>query len=305
MTSEVDGGSGPAVPPYAARRNWGRWGDDDQQGAANLITPEKRVAAARLVRSGTTVSLSRALATEAGPGNAHPAQHYMKTVRKPGGDGAAVDYYGVNYHGYAITHLDALGHLWLDGQVWNGRAADDVVTTDGLRFGGVEQWSDGLVTRGVLLDVPAHRGAPYVTDDAPVTGDELEAIATAAGVAVEPGDALFVHSGREAWEADHGPLRPDLSPRPGLHASCRSFVRDHDVAILGWDMMDAAPNDHDTHWAMHGVLQAYGVALIDNVRLPELVAACEREHRHDFMVVVAPLRVTGGTGSPVNPVAVL
>ena len=286
------------------RRNWGRWGENDQRGAINLITPEKRVAAAGLVRSGRAVSLSREFPKMPAPNNPNPAQHFMRWVER-GSGGAALDYYGITYHGYACTHIDALCHVWDEHGLWGGRDPKEVLTTQGARWGDVDQWQEGIITRGVLLDVPRHRGAPHVTLEQPVHGWELEEIAAAQGVRVEPGDALLVHSGREAWQAANPGWSGYSPPSPGLHASCLPFLRDHDVAVLGWDLMDAAPNEYRLPWTVHGALFSYGVALLDNCLLEPLANACAAEGRYEFMLTVAPLRVQGGTGSPCNPIVLL
>ena len=285
------------------RRNWGRWGDKGSAGAMNLITAEKRVSAATLVKTGRTVSLSRPLAVTPTAENSRPAQHYMTRADRPPGGGAAMDFYGVFYHGTATTHIDALCHVWNHDGMWDGRSPDETLTFEGANYGTVDEWSDGILTRGVLLDVPKHRGRPYVTRDAPVHGWELQDIAEAEGVRLKPGDAVMVYSGREAYAADHGGVW-GTSSRPGLHASCLPFVRDTDMSILGWDMMDAEPNGYDIPWSVHGVIFAYGVALLDNSLLQPLAEACAEEGRYEFMLTVNPLRVIGGTGSPVNPIAV-
>jgi kynurenine formamidase len=285
------------------RRNWGRWGADDQKGAINLITAEKRVAAAGLVRTGRVVSLSRDFPKTPGPGNPQPAQHFVQTFGQRGTPGAAVDYYGISYHGYQTTHVDALCHVWDEEGMWNGRDPYGEVGGFGTRWGGIEQWREGIVTRGVLLDVPRARGEPYVTLERPVHGWELEDVAAAQGIALQPGDALLVYSGRERWHADHQDANLYAGQRPGLHASCLPFFRDNDIALLGWDMMDASPNDYGVRWTTHGALFAYGVALLDNCLLQPLAEACAAEGRYEFMLTVAPLPVVGGTGSPANPLA--
>jgi kynurenine formamidase len=290
------------------RRNWGRWGPEDQLGAVNLITPAKRAAAARLVRTGRTVSLSRDFPKEPGPNNVFPAQHWMRTVPR-GRGGFAADYYGIFYHGVASTHLDALCHTWDEHGMWNGRDPRREITFEGATFGSVEHWSGGIVTRGVLLDVPRHRGEPCVTQERPVHGWELEDILTARGITLEPGDAVCVYSGREAWQAAHPdtaygrPFGGGPNVRPGLHVSCLPFLRDHDVAVLVWDMLDHMPIGYDIAWAVHAAIFAYGVALLDNALLEPLARACAEEGRDEFMLVIAPLRVPGGTGSPANPLA--
>lgn len=284
------------------RRNWGRWGADDQRGAINLITPEKRVAAAGLVRTGRAVSLSREFPKTPAPNNPNPAQHYLRWRGEDTG-GGVTDYYGISYHGYAATHIDALCHVWDEHGIWGGKSPREALTTNGARWGDIDQWREGIVTRGVLLDVPRFRGEPCVTLDRPVHGWELEEIARAQGVTPEPGDALLVYSGREIWHRDNPQWTGWSPPNPGLHASCLPFVRDNDVAVLGWDMMDASPNEYGIPWTMHGALFSYGVALLDNALLEPLADACAEEGRYQFMLTIAPLRVVGGTGSPANPIA--
>ena len=281
------------------RRNWGRWGDDDQKGAINLITPEKRVEAVQLARTGRAVSLSRPWPTTPGPTNPTPAQHFMQWSNR-GSSGVAMDYYGIVFHGYAATHIDALCHIWDDGGMWNGRDPREAITSEGTRFGDITHWKEGIITRGVLLDVPRSRGTPFVTQDVPVLGVELADIAKAQGVEVRAGDALCVYSGREAFHT----ANPTVGHgSPGLHASCATFLRDQDVSMLVWDMMDARPTGYDLPWSVHGVLFNYGVALLDNALLEPLADACVQEGRYEFLLMVLPLNVDGGTGSPVNPVA--
>ena len=178
---------------YRDRRNWGRWGANDQVGAINTITAEKRAAAARLVRTGRTVSLSRVF---------EPPQHFMTKSTLGSGGGYVMDYLGFIYHGNTITHIDALCHIWDGDGMWQGRDHNEEITTQGAHFADITNWKDGIITKGVLLDVPRHRGEPYVTADAPVRGDELEAIARAQGVSVEAGDALLVHSPAPSGDGD-------------------------------------------------------------------------------------------------------
>lgn len=284
------------------RRNWGRWGANEAAGAINLITAEKRRAAAQLVQSGRSVSLSRLFPKMPGPGNHEPAQHFMRWFKRDETGGAAVDYYGITYHGVASTHIDALCHVWDENGMWGGRRPEDVLTTQGAHWGDIDAWRDGIVTRGVLLDVPRFRGEPFVSNEKPVHGWELADIAVAQGVTLEPGDALVVYSGRDAWHAAY-PDQGYVSPRPGLHASCLPFLRDNDIAVLVWDMMDAHPNEYNIPWTVHGAIFAYGIALLDNALLEPVAQACAEEGRYEFMLTIAPLRVRGGTGSPANPIA--
>jgi kynurenine formamidase len=195
--------------------------------------------------------------------------------------------------------------------MWNGRDPDrEVDEEDGSRYADIETLGDGIVTRGVLLDIPRHRGVPYVTPEEPVTGDELADVAVATGIEIEPGDAVVVHSGRERFSAVNTPwgagsLDVSTSTRPGLHVSCLPFLREVDAALLVWDMMDLRPNGFDLAFAVHAAIWALGIALVDNALLEPLALVCAEERRWEFQLIVAPLRVKGGSGSPVNPLAVL
>ena len=291
---------------YKQRRNWGRWGEDDPVGAINLITVEKRLAALASVQNGRTVSLSRPYPKDPSAINPSPAQHFMRTApRGDGTSGAVVDYYGFIYHGHTFTHIDALCHIWDQDGIWQGREPEEAIdSAKGALFGDVTAWKDGIFTKAVLLDVPKFRGAPYVTLDRPVMGAELEDVAKSQGVSVDPGDALLVYSGREAYQADHPDDFFGQPPSPGLHASTSIFIRDHDVALLGWDMMDARPDEYGLAWGVHGVIYSFGVALLDNALLEPLARACAEEGRYEMLLCVLPLNVQGGTGSPVNPIAV-
>jgi hypothetical protein len=306
------------------RSNWGRWGEGDQKGALNLITPSTVLAGKDCVRHGRQVSLSRKLPTRPASNNPRPALHFSQARERNDGDapegahraGVATDFFGVGCHGSATTHIDALCHAWDSFGMWNGRDPNGKVGYDGVSWGGLEAWRDGVITRGILLDVPKHRGEPYVTPQAPVTGPELFEIADEQGVEPRPGDAVVVFSGRRAWEAEHGlwgtPSDPDrLWPptgeevRPGLDTSCVEPLREWDAAVLIWDMLDNSPNGRDLSWSVHSAISHFGVALVDNAELEPLAATCDELGQRDFLVTIGPLYIEGGTGSPVNPIAVL
>jgi kynurenine formamidase len=280
--------------------NWGRWGEDDSAGTINLITEEKRREAAATVRTGRAVSLAFPLNTVGGPGNWNPAQHFMRI-----GADFSVDYIGLLFHGYATTHIDALCHIFWQGKMWNGRPTSDV-TSIGARSGAVDAWSSGITTRGVLIDIPRFRGLPFVTTAEPVRGWEIEAAAEKQNVELRPGDAVLVHSGRAAYLAANPQAAPGSPPSPGLHVDCIPVLKQHDIALLGWDMLDATPSGYPgLNLPVHVLAIVYmGLPLLDNARLEPLAEACSQENRWEFMLNVAPLNVRGGTGSPVNPIAI-
>ena len=289
--------------------NWGRWGDDDQFGTLNHITPEVRTAAAALVQDGRSVSLSHPLATEPGPENAEPVQHEMRLL----GDHCA-DFIGIFYHGRANTHLDALCHVYThaDGDLFNGRPSADNITLEGAKTLSVDHWRHGIVTRGVLYDIPRLRGVEHVPVSEPVHGWELEDAAQAEGVEPRPGDAVVIRSGAGPFMAAHPgfPEGYEDQRRPGVHASAIEFLHARDAALLVWDLMDAPMHRADGSVMqpspIHRLAIPYlGLPLLDNAQLDELAQTCAELGRWEFMLTVAPLVVRGGTGSPVNPIAVL
>lgn len=293
----------------ADRSNWQRWGTDDQRGAVNLITPEKRVAAARLVRSGRTVSMSHPLAF------GDPARAAGVHLVWGGGDdngGSAGDWIGTPVHGPIHTHVDALNHFVGPRGAWNGKRSQGMfrngrIRSPGRLWGSIEHWGDGIVTRGVLLDVPRYRGEPFVAMDQPVHSWELAEVARAQGITVLPGDALVVYCGREEYSKAHSPYDP-IAPRAGLHASCLEYLRETDCSILAWDMGEygesGAPMSGNDYLIHYLAIPEFGLALVDNALIAPVAEACAEERRYEFLFVMAPLRIADGTGSPVNPLAI-
>jgi kynurenine formamidase len=285
---------------------WGRWGDDDERGALNLLAPERVAAAARLVRDGVTVTLSWPLDTTPAADNPHPADHHMTAF---GGDGPlslAKDYVGVDFHNDTHTHIDALSHVGYEGSLYNGKPVD-AVTASGAAAESIEALKDGLVGRGVLLDIPRLRAAPWLEPGEHVFGDELEAAEHAQGVAVREGDILLVRTGHARRLDELGPWET-ATAKAGLHPTATTFLAERGVAALGSDTnSDTAPSSTEgVDFPIHVlVIAAMGVHLLDYLRLEDLLAACERAGRWEFLFVAAPLRIPGGTGSPLNPLAIL
>ncbi|MDA1188248.1 MAG: cyclase family protein [Chloroflexi bacterium] len=286
------------------RSNWGRWGNKGGAGTINLITAKKRLEATKLVKKGRTVSLSLPLPVTPTLENSQPVQFYMKRMPWLDGSGAALDYQGIFCHGFTVTHIDALCHVWDKNGSWDGTNPDENLTFDGGKYGTVDAWRDGILTRGVLLDIPKLRGTSHVDLDSPVHGWELEDAAKRQGVTIQPGDAVFVYCGREEYEKTNNGMYAAPSPYPGMHASCLPFVRENDIAVFSGDMEDLAPNEYGLGFTVHAIIFAFGVAMLDNPTLKRLAQVCVEEGRYEFMVTVNPLFLEGGTGSAVNPVAV-
>ena len=205
-------------------RNWGRWGDEDERGALNLITDAKRAQAAALVQEGLSVSCARPLPVTPSMENMSPVQHHMIS----GGDQVseesrfafASDYIGIAPHGMATTHLDALCHIFYEGKIYNGYSKDEV-RTDGAQKNSIMAGADGIVSRGVLLDIPPVRDANWLEPMQNITVAELEAAETRQGVRVESGDILLVATGRDPRKESRGPGRSSTGWRGWMRAACR------------------------------------------------------------------------------------
>jgi kynurenine formamidase len=295
---------------FRAVSAWGRWGTSDQRGALNYLEPSRVVEASRLVQEGTTVTLSLPMNTEAAADNPEPAVHYMTTT-PDGADGApgelrfAKDFVGADYHNDGHTHIDAFCHVIYESSLYNGAPAT-AVTGDGAAADSIEVLANGLVGRGVLLDVPRLRGAPWLEPGEHVFRDDLEAAEAEQRVTVREGDVLLVRTGHTRRLAELGAW-DTTAAKSGLHPTAMPFLAERGVSVLGGDgNSDTAPSSTEgVDFPIHVLaLNAMGVHLLDYLQLEDLLGACERTGRWEFLFVAAPLRITGGTGSPLNPLAV-
>lgn len=289
---------------------WGRWGQDDQRGALNYLTADRVRAAAKLIRAGETISLSLPLDTSANVDNPAPVDHHMTELgHDPAVAGPlsfAKDYIGADYHNPSHSHIDAFCHVAVDGLLYNGRPSSSV-TSDGAAMDAIDVLKDGLVGRGVLLDVPRLRGVEWLEPGEHVHTADLEAAERDEGVAVEEGDVLLVRTGHARRRLERGPWDSDAA-RAGLHPTVATFLAERRVSALGSDgNNDTAPSTTESiDFPIHALtLNAIGIHLLDYLWLDDLAAACERAERWEFMLAAAPLRLLGGTGSPLNPIAIL
>jgi len=295
---------------FEAVSTWGRWGADDERGALNHLTPERVRAASGLVREGRSVSLSLPLNTSAAPDNPEPALHHMTMLGDTDiGSGSlrfAKDFVGVDYHNDGHTHLDALCHVSWAGRLYNG-VPGDAVGSQGATFGAVEVLRDGLVGRGVLLDVPRLRGLPWLEPGEHVRPEDLEAAEAEQGVAAGEGDVLLVRTGHARRLAELGPW-DTARAKAGLHPSAARLLAERGISALGSDgNNDTAPSTTEgVGFPIHVLaLSAVGMPLFDYLQLEDIADACAEAGRWEFLFVAAPLRIVNGTGSPLNPIAVL
>jgi kynurenine formamidase len=279
-------------------KNWGRWGANDELGSINLVTVAKRRQAAALVKAGETVSLAHNPMTEKADDNANPFEHTMLR-------GFSMDRYAVSYHGYAHSHIDALCHILYKDQTYNGYARADVNTETGCKKLGIQNLKNGVVTRGVLVDMPRLKNVPYLEPGTPIYVEDLEAWEKKSGVKIASGDAVLVRTGRWARRAQLGPWNVGQN-QAGLHASVAPWIKARGVALLGGDVAsDVVPSGVEgmalpIHTLM---ITGLGVNLLDNQDLEALGETAARLNRWEFMLTVNPVPVTGGTGFPLNAIA--
>ncbi len=289
--------------------NWGRWGKEDQRGALNFITERKRAAAAKLVQSGETVSMALPLATVPAVDNPTPVTHLMVQA---GEDALATpmpysgDYFAIAPHGLANTHLDALCHVFWQGKMYNGFDAREV-GSQGAKKCAIDVTRTGVVSRGVLLDIPRLKKVEWIEPRERIFPEDLDAAERAHGVHVEEGDILLIRTGRAARRKSKGGWDPWREGLPGLDASCLPWLHERRIAVLGSDgASDVAPSGYDdVPLPIHvGTLVVMGIHLIDNADFDTLSAVCASTGRYEFLFAMAPLVLERGTASPVNPLAI-
>jgi kynurenine formamidase len=294
---------------YQRLRSATPWGPDDRRGGLNYITPGKVLAAAGEIRLGRSVTLEAPIESHAAPDNPDPAVHEMTGTGEaadPTGLTFAQDRLAMNVHGNADSHIDALCHVMYQARLYNGVPAGAVTATGALELS-IEIASDGIVGRGVLLDIPRLRGVPWLEPGEHVTADDLIRAEQAQQVRVGQGDLLFVRVGHRERRAMLGPWN-SARTRAGLHPTAMEFVAERRVAALGSDSNnDTSPSAAEgVDFPVHVLaINAMGLHLLDWLQFDGLVRLCTEAGRWSFCCVIAPLRLVQGTGSPVNPIAIL
>ena len=284
------------------------WGANDRRGALNCIAAEV-LAASGEIKLGRTVSLAAPVEDWETLDNPDPAQHQM--IGPLGADAGpglsfSMDRIAMNIHGNADSHIDALCHVIFDGELYNGVPAD-TITENGAADMPIAVAADGIVGRGVLIDVPRSRGVPWLEPGDHVTEADLLAAERDQGVRVGRGDIVLVRVGHRRRRTERGPWDASAA-RAGLHPTLLPVLAERQIAALGSDgNNDTAPSVADgVDFPVHVLaVNALGLHLMDYLRFDELAPLCEREGRWSFLCVIAPLRLPTGTGSPVNPIAIL
>lgn len=291
--------------------NWGRWGDDDEIGTLNFVTPERRVAAAQLVRTGKLFELAMPLSAD-GPqpgGLRFNPIHRMSVTPAdwadyPGGVVAADDMIIMPLQ--CATQWDALSHVGYDGLLYNGHKASEV-TGAGAAKNSIDKTVERFITRGVLLDIARLKGVDQLPVSYRITPEDLEAAEQRQGVRVGSGDVLCVRTGwyREFLAGNHEAY---LGDQPGLAIACAEWLHDREVAAIATDnyAVEAMPSEIDgLIIPLHMILiRDVGLTLGEMFNLEQLSADCEDDGVWEFMFCGAPLKIPGAVGSPLTPIAV-
>jgi kynurenine formamidase len=285
------------------------WAKSDRRGALNYLTTAETLAAAREVRHGLAVSLAAPIEHQVTADDPDPARHKMTGTGADAdrtGLSFATDRIEMNIHGNADSHLDALCHVIYDHSLYNDVPASRV-TQDGAAELSIAVAADGIVGRGVLLDIPGVRGVPWLEPGDYVTTDDLLAAEQTQKVRFGRGDLLFIRVGHRLRRAARGPWDAAAN-RAGLHPTVLSLLAERQIAVLGSDSNNdtADPAARGVDFPVHVLaINALGLHLLDYLQFETLLPLCEKHRQWSFQCVIAPLRLAEGTGSPINPIAIL
>jgi len=290
--------------------NWDRWGNDDELGAANLITPAKRKQALNLAREGLAISMAHDVAQEKAADAANILERVVVNV-SPTGATDRYQYTGT-YHGVIHSHLDAVDcHIMSDGKGYNGRSMEDIKTAGGCPKGNINALKDGVVTRGILFDATRLPGKAtpqgWLEPGTAIHREDLEALEKIERVKVSPGDVILLYTGRWKRRAALGPW-PNATGFAGYHADVAYFLKERGVSFIGHD----GPNDvsptgfpQTVGLPIHQLaLVAMGVSIFDNLDFERTAEEAKRLNRYEFLFMASPLRIDKGMGSPLNPLAI-
>ncbi|MEE2791960.1 MAG: cyclase family protein [Acidobacteriota bacterium] len=274
--------------------NWGRWGADDQLGTVNLITPTKRREALALATTGEVVSLSLPISVVLPPDDPDSTAAFTSLRVSNIPSGFLMERQQVAFHGSTVSHLDALCHAHHEGKIYNGLALDEVFNENGCSQMGISGLAGGIVTRGVLLDIPRLKGLDALATGTHVYPEDIEAWERRTGVTISAGDAIFLRTGR--WKNNN---------RSGYDITVAPWLKQRDVALVGSDGTQDVGQIPGTVLPFHKlVLVALGANIFDNMDLEALSETAARLNRWEFLLVAAPIPNPGGTGSPLNPLAI-
>ena len=302
-------------------RNWGRWGADDEVGALNLLTAESVFRGLGSIRTGEVFTLGAPMCGDEGEPitpertralriNTRDRASYTSGRYEPlpGGLQWADDVVTMYLQG--TTHIDAVGHAWYGDQIWNGYSADE--TIDRLTRASILPIAErGIVGRAVLVDLARYRGKAHLARGEAFTLDDVLAATESQGATIEKGDILLLRTGWVgAFYHDREAFLEQPYYEPGLLYESRipEWFHAMEIPVFGTDTLanELQPQpDSGLMSLLHAsLMRNLGVIFNEILLLDDLAAACARDGEWSFLYVAAPLKVVGGSGAPVNPIAI-
>lgn len=290
--------------------NQGKWGDKDKRGTVNYIDNNKILSALKLPEKGISVSLSFNITQDSSEINHSDFDeitkynHQASSVEFKGYDWAS-DNYSISYHGFTVSHMDGLAHLAQGGKLYNGYDASKI-TPQGFEELGIEAFSSGIISKGVLIDIPLLYGKKYLDAGTKVTITDILKFEKKYNVKIEKGDVVLVRTGRWSEKSIKGDS--DYSKvSAGVDYKIASLLDERQVSVLGSDgTNDAQPSGIPEEGSpVHKLtLVSMGMPLLDNLNLEHISKEAKKQNKWEFFISVQPLRFKGGTGSPVNAIAI-
>jgi kynurenine formamidase len=291
------------VPPADNQRCPSKWGANDERGSANHMKPESVLRATRLIKSGEVIELAHEL-TSAGPlvgtrrFDVHTKRTFMNTAPNRRGSNEELI---VTELGQVGTQLDGFPHQTIGDRIYNCLKVEDIQTRGGFTKMGIEKVG-ALITRGVLIDVAGLKGLDILPDTYEITVADLEQALQRQNLKLQPGDAVIIHTGwGKLWGKDNARY---LKSCPGVGVKAAEWLVKQDPMLVGSDNwpVEVAPNpDPQVSLPGHQIfLVVNGIHLLENMKLEELAA----KKVHEFAFTMQPLKIKGGTGSTVTPIAV-
>jgi kynurenine formamidase len=299
--------------------NWGRWGDHDQRGAANLIGREQVVGAARLVRRGAVFSLAVPIdpASPRYPTRPPSKHSFARTgadavARSLGGappEGLSFNDDEIDMYTHGATHWDALSHVQVEHTFFNGYWSGAVTAVHGARVLGIEHMRASFVGRGVLLDVARHRSVDSLEAGEVIEASELDAVCSAQGVEVRPGDMVLLRTGfmqRWWWLESEDERAAYFAGAPGIGRSSIPWIAARDIAAIAADTVgvEVMPCEDEPFPVHKRLLVDLGVTIGELFVLDELASDCAADGVYDFFLAAQPLHLPRAVGSPINPIAI-
>ena len=290
-------------PPADQQRCPSKWGAGDQRGSANHMKPETVLRASRLIRTGEVIELGRVLS------QSMPLQatrqfevHTKRTTMNPGANRrGSNEELVVAEIGQVGTQFDGFTHQTIGNSLYNCFPADETATRTGFTKLGI-QGVGTLMTRGVLIDVAALKNMDILPDGYEISVQDLQQALQRQNMTLQPGDAVVIHTGRgKLWGIDNARY---MGNGPGIGTAAAEWLARQDPMLVGADNVpvEITPNpDPDLSLPVHQIMLAVnGIHLLENLKLDELAA----RQIYEFALVVQPLKLEGGTGSTVAPVAI-